>query len=84
MFNAGFDIEGMLAAQASGGSNSTRDINLNVNLSNVPAGIDTQTLIAVLTDPTVLAALTGNSNFQSLDQRAKNRYALKQARAGGI
>ena len=79
----GFDIEGMIAAQA-GGSNSTMDINLNVDLSNVPAGIDTQTLIAVLTDPTVLQALTGNNNFQALDNRAKNRYALKQARAGGI
>ena len=73
----------MIAAQA-GGSNSTMDINLNVDLSNVPAGIDTQTLIAVLTDPTVLQALTGNNNFQALDNRAKNRYNLKRARAGGI
>ena len=80
----GFDFEGMLAAQAQGGSRNEMDINLNVDLSNVPAGIDTQTLIAVLTDPTVLQALTGNNNFQALDNRAKNRYNLKRARAGGI
>ena len=84
VFNAGFDIEGMLEAQSTNGGKSEMDINLNVDLSNVPANIDTQTLIAVLTDPTVLQALTGNNNFQSLDQRAKNRYNLKQARAGGI
>jgi len=84
IFNAGFDIEGMLEAQANGGSKSEMDINLNVDLSNVPANIDTQTLIAVLTDPTVLAALTGNNNFQTLDARAKNRLNLKTARAGGL
>jgi len=84
IFNAGFDIEGMLEAQANGGSKSEMDINLNVDLSNVPANIDTQTLITVLTDPTVLAALTGNNNFQTLDSRAKNRLNLKTARAGGL
>ena len=81
----GFDIEGMLEAQATTGNTTiTQDINLNVDLSNVPANIDTQTLIAVLTDPTVLAALTGNNNFQTLDSRAKNRLNLKTARAGGL
>ena len=59
------------------------NINLNVDLANVPAGVDTQTLIAVLTDPQVLAALTGSSDFQSLDARAKYRYGLKQGRAKG-
>lgn len=82
--NYGFDYEGMLEAQASGGNTTiTKDINLNVDLSNVPAGVDTQTLIAVLTDPTVLQALTGNNNFQTLDARAKQRLSLKQARARG-
>ena len=79
----GFDYEGMLEAQQSGGSKSSMDINLNVDLANVPAGVDTQTLIAVLTDPQVLAALTGSSDFQSLDARAKYRYGLKQGRAKG-
>ena len=76
----GFDYEGMIAAQ---GGKSSMDINLNVDLSNVPAGVDTQTLIAVLTDPAVLQALTGNTNFQSMDARAKQRLSLKQARARG-
>lgn len=81
----GFDFEGMLAAGASSGNETiTQDINLNVDLANVPAGVDTQTLIAVLTDPAVLAALTGNNNFQTLDAKAKQRLALKQARAGGV
>lgn len=79
----GFDYEGMMAEMRSGGGKSTLDINLNVDLSNVPAGVDTQTLIAVLTDPQVLSALTGSNDFQSLDARAKNRYALKQGRARG-
>ena len=80
----GFDFEGMLEAQANGGTNSTMDINLNVDLANVPAGVSTETLIAVLTDPTVLSALTGNNDFQTLDAKAKNRLALKQGRARGI
>ena len=84
VFNAGFDYEGMLEAQANGETHSSMDINLNVDLSNVPAHIDTNTLISVLTDPTVLAALTNNNNFQTLDARAKNRLLMKQARAGGI
>ena len=79
----GFDFEGMLEAQANGGTNSTMDINLNVDLANVPAGVSTETLIAVLTDPTVLSALTGNNDFQTLDAKAKNRLALKQGRARG-
>ena len=76
----GFDYEGMLEAQS--GNGGSRDINLNVDLSNV-AGVDTQTLIAVLTDPAVLSALTGSSEFQSLDARAKQRLSLKQGRARG-
>ena len=80
----GFDYEGMLEAQANGGTSSSMDINLNVDLANVPAGVSTETLIAVLTDPAVLQALTGNANFQSLDARAKNRLALKNSRARGV
>ena len=79
----GFDFEGMLEAQTTG-SKSEMDINLNVDLANVPAGVSTETLIAVLTDPAVLAALTGSSDFQSLNARAMNRYALKQGRARGV
>jgi len=77
----GFDYEGMLEAQS--GGKSSMDINLNVDLANVPQGVNTETLIAVLTDPAVLQALTGNSDFQSYDAKAKNRLALKQGRARG-
>ena len=80
----GFDIEGMLEAQAKGETNVTKDINLNVDLANVPAGVSTETLIAVLTDPAVLQALVGNNDFQSLDAKAKNRLALKNGRARGV
>ena len=79
----GFDFEGMLEAQSGGGAKITQDINLNVDLANVPQGVSTETLIAVLTDPAVLQALTGNSDFQSYDAKAKNRLALKQGRARG-
>ena len=79
----GFDIEGMLEAQSGGNTHITQDINLNVDLRNVPQGVSTETLIAVLTDPAVLQALTGNNNFQNLDAKAKNRLALKQGRARG-
>ena len=79
----GFDFEGMLEAQSTG-SKSEMDINLNVDLANVPSGVSTETLIAVLTDPAVLQALTGNNDFQSLNARAMNRYALKQGRARGV
>ena len=78
----GFDYEGMLEAQRAG--NTSRDINLKVDLANVPSGVDTQTLIAVLTDPAVLRALTGNAEFQSLDAVAKNRLVLKNNRARGV
>ena len=82
--NYGFDFEGMLAANASSSSMTVdHNINLNVDLANVPQGVNTETLIAVLTDPAVLSALTGNNDFQSLDAKAKNRLALKQARARG-
>ena len=80
----GFDYEGMLEAQAGGGTHNTMDINLNVDLANVPSGVSTETLIAVLTDPAVLRALTGNAEFQSLDAVAKNRLMLKNNRARGV
>ena len=88
----GFDYEGMMEElnQKRASDVNVEDklelehnINLNVDLADVPVGVDTQTLIAVLTDPQVLAALTGSSDFQSLDARAKYRYGLKQSRAKG-
>ena len=64
----------------------TVDINNNVNLdlSGVPGHIDTNTLIAMLSDKKVLAALTSNNDFQSLDAKVKERLNLKVNRARGV
>jgi len=75
----GFDFEELAKAN----SKSTLDINLNVDLKNVPAGTDTETLIAVLTDKSVLQALTGNSDFQYYDNKAKSRLLARNNRARG-
>lgn len=64
---------------------STVDVNHNITLDlvNVPAQIDTNTLISMLRDPTVLRALTGNPDFQTLDARVKEKLNLKQIRSRG-
>ena len=59
------------------------NINLNLDLSNVPSHIDTNTLINALTDKNVLTALTSNRDFQNLDSKVKQRINLKQNRARG-
>ena len=41
-------------------------------------------LINALTDKNVLAALTGNRDFQELDAKVKARIASKQTRARGV
>ena len=64
----------------------TVDHNLNVtlDLKNVPSGMDSDTLIAALTDRKVLSALTGSSDFQLLDGKAKERLNLKVNRSRGV
>ena len=83
----GFDYEGMMeemgTGYSTGGMSIDHNINLSVDLANVPSGVDTATLVDVLTSREVLAALTGSSDFQSLDSKAKNRLALKNGRARG-
>ena len=59
------------------------NINLNLDFSNVPSHIDTNTLINALTDKNVLTALTGNRDFQNLDAKVKSRINLKTNRARG-
>ena len=65
--------------------NQSIDVNHNITLDlvNVPAQIDTNTLISMLRDPTVLRALTGNPDFQTLDARVKEKLNLKQIRSRG-
>lgn len=65
---------------------STVDVNNNVVLDfkNVPAHIDTDTLISAMQDKKVLKSLTNNPEFQSLDANVKNKLNLKVNRARGI
>ena len=65
--------------------NQSIDVNHNITLDlvNVPAQIDTNTLISMLRDPTVLRALTSNPDFQTLDARVKEKLNLKQIRSRG-
>ena len=60
------------------------NINLNLDLSNVPSHINTNQLIEALTDKNVLSALTGNRDFQTLDARVKQRLNLKANRSRGV
>ena len=60
------------------------NLNISLDLRNVPQGVDTDTLIGALTDRRVLSALTESSDFQLLDGKAKERLNLKIARSRGI
>ena len=59
------------------------NLNLNLDFSNVPSHIDTNTLINALTDKNVLTALTSNRDFQNLDAKVKQKINLKTNRARG-
>ena len=60
------------------------NLNISLDLKNVPSGMDSDTLIAALTDRKVLSALTGNSDFQLFDGKAKERLNLKVNRSRGV
>ena len=88
---AGFELEntaGFDLGSSSGSSSEhheTIDVNYNISLdlSSVPGGMNTTELINALTDKTVLAALTGNRDFQTLDAKVKSRINQKNSRAYG-
>ena len=67
---------------------TTNDVNLNLDLRNVPSGIDEtvlrNALVESLTDKSVLSVLVNNNDFQSLDNRAKNRILARNNRARGV
>jgi len=67
---------------------TTNDVNLNLDLRNVPSGIDETLLhnlvIESLTDKSVLSVLVNNNDFQSLDNRAKARILARNNRARGV
>lgn len=60
------------------------NINLTVDLKNIPAGMSADTLITALQDKNVLNALVSNRDFQSLDAQVKQKISLKKMRSGGI
>ena len=66
-------------------SNINVDVNekITLDLVNVPAHIDTNTLIRALQDREVLKALTGNRDFQELDNQIKTEIMAKTRRANG-
>lgn len=77
-----YDVNG----NTSGSDILTVDINQNVTLDlvNVPAQIDTPTLIRMLNNKDVLNSLVTNRDFQSLDAKVKERINYKVNRSRGI
>jgi len=55
-----------------------------LDLQNVPAHIDTDSLIDMLSNPDVLKALTGNKDFQDLDSKVKLEIQRRANRARGV
>ena len=67
---------------------TTNDVNLSLDLRNVPVGIDEtllrSALIESLSSKEVLSSLVNNNDFQSLDNRAKARILARNNRARGV
>ena len=67
---------------------TSNDVNLSLDLRNVPSGIDEtvlrNALVESLTDKSVLSVLVNNNDFQSLDNRAKARILARNNRARGV
>ena len=82
---AGFDLGSSSGNTSSSENHETIDVNYNISLdlSSVPGGMNTTELINALTDKNVLAALTGNRDFQTLDAKVKSRINQKNSRAYG-
>ena len=60
------------------------DINLNLDLINVPTHISSRDLINGLRDKTVIASLTGNKDFQDADLKVKSRIRSRTSRQRGV
>jgi hypothetical protein len=67
---------------------TSNDVNLSLDLKNVPSNIDENVLrnalVESLTDKSVLSVLVNNNDFQSLDNRAKARILARNNRARGV
>ena len=95
MLSFGFDYEGMMeelnrptVATGSDEININHDINFVFDFNNLPAGMDEDALTSMLqsaiTDRSVINSLVNNPDFQSLDQKVKQRITLKNNRARGV
>jgi len=60
-----------------------KTVNLNLNLENVPAHIDTNTLIKMLTSKEVIDNFVGSSQFQDKDLEVKTNINSRNKRARG-
>ena len=58
------------------------NVNVTLDLQNVPSTINTDQLISALQDRSVLSAIAGNRDFQALDANVKKRISLRNARRG--
>ena len=65
----------------------TQDINLSLDLSNVPANVDEERLYDIvgeaMTSKEFIQALANNNDFQSVDRKVKARISAKARRARG-
>ena len=59
------------------------NLNISLDLSGVPRGVNTNELVTAIQDRNVLNALVTNRDFQDLDARVKQRINLKNVRARG-
>ena len=59
------------------------NINLTLDLQNVPTHINTNDLIKALGDKKVLSAIASNRDFQTIDSKVKQKINLKGVRAKG-
>ena len=80
--------EDLTSTQVRSIENTTNDVNLSLDLKNVPNNIDENVLrnalVESLTDKSVLSVLVNNNDFQSLDNRAKARILARNNRARGV
>lgn len=84
---AGGDIipaSGMIISEDNSKLEVDHNLNVTLDLSNVPSHIDTGMLIGALTDRKVLRALTESSDFQLLDGQAKEKLNLRVNRSRGV
>lgn len=94
----GFDYEGMLEEMNSR-NNTTytssetslsldHNINFKFDFTNLPPGTSEETLVSmlqsVITDRSVINELVNSPDFQNMDQKVKNKIALKNGRARGV